>query len=157
MVLAVALAAAAARAVTLSLPELALDSAEGALTISVDDATGLQGVDLDVTYDPAVVQVAEAQPTAMTAGCMLVSNPAPAGLLRVSLACMQPLNGGGAFLTIPIEGRQVGISTVDITRCTINEESVPCSTAEGVVSVRRAQARADDNTVGALRVRSTAQ
>jgi hypothetical protein len=84
-------------------------------------------------------------------------NPAPAGLLRISLACMQPLSGSGAFLSVPVEARQAGSSPVHIAQCNINEDAVPCSTAEGIVSVRRAQQAPNDGMLRSLRMSATAQ
>jgi hypothetical protein len=134
----IAMMAPAARGATVSVPANTTITVGSTVQVEVDidDATGLEGADLALTYDPNVVLVTgNAALTTLSSGCMPVSNTSVSGSLQVSLACQSPLSGGGALLTIPMQGQIGGSSAVSFTRCDINEDAIPCTPVNGSVTV----------------------
>lgn len=102
---------------------------------AVDDATGVEGFELVMAYDPAVVQiVGHVRRTAATEGCLVVDNSTQAGILRIALACLSPLQGGGPLLRVPLQARVPGTSPFAITYCRINERAAHAHPV-GVVTV----------------------
>ncbi len=137
-VLLIAIMAPTARGATVSVPANTTITAGSTVPVEVDidDATGLEGADLALTYDSTVVLVTgNAALTTLSAGCMPVSNTSVAGTVQVSLACQSPLSGGGALLTIPMQGQGGESSAVSLTRCDINEDAIPCTPVNGSVTV----------------------
>ncbi|MGH7788075.1 MAG: cohesin domain-containing protein [Candidatus Binatia bacterium] len=117
--------AAPAQAVTLRIVDATLEvgGAPQMVTFAVDDATGVEGFELALSYDPAVVRIAGAvRRTAIAEGCLLVDNPNEPGTLRIALACLSPLEGAGGVLTIPLAARAPGTSPFVITYCRVNEQ-----------------------------------
>jgi len=93
------------------------------VNFAVDDATGIEGFELTMAYDPAVVRIAgPLRRTAATEGCLLVDNSTEPGTLRIALACLSPLQGGGVLLTVPLQARAPGTSPFAITYCRVNEQ-----------------------------------
>ena len=132
--------ATAANAASLTLGDAAVGVGSTTdLTISVDNADGIEAASLRITYDPAVVRVASAvHVTTLTSGCMLVSNTLEPGLVQIGLACMQPLSGSGPMLVVQLLGRGVGSSDLAISNCNINEGGMACVPKSGVATVQTA-------------------
>jgi len=130
----------AANAASLSLGDAVIAVGSIAdLTISVDNADGIEAASMYLTYDPAVIRTAsDVHVTSMTSGCMLVSNTRQPGLVQLGLACMQPLSGSGALLTIKVLGYGVGSSGLTISFCNINEGGMACTQNPGVATVQTA-------------------
>lgn len=109
--------------------------ASAALSVAIDDAAGVEGVDLRLTFDPAVVRIAGAVAVgAAGSGCTPVAN-AMTGEVRIGLACEAALGGGGELLTVTVEGVAPGSSAVTISRCDLNEGAIACATSGGTVVV----------------------
>jgi len=130
----------AASAVTVNVP-VTLSVTVGStvqLNISISDATGLEGADFAITYDSDVIRVdGDATTTALSSGCMPLTNSAVLGTLQVGLACGNgPIGGGsGALLSVPLRGEAPGMSALTFTRCELNEFAISCETADGNVTV----------------------
>jgi hypothetical protein len=127
------------RAATLRLPDtaVAVDTAMVVLAVSIDDAIGLEGADITISYDPVSLSIAaQPQATTLSANCLLASNYATPGLVHVSLACSHPLVGGGPLLTLAVQPQRTGTSVVEISRCELNEQSMPCNVKPGSVFVQ---------------------
>ena len=94
-----------AAAATLTLPPDAGASPGFTVVVglSIDDAAGMLGTDLVVTYDPAVVTATAVTTTGVSASHALTHNLAPAGMIRISLFGTTPLSGSGSLLAITIE------------------------------------------------------
>lgn len=113
------------RAATLQIldADLELDGGEQSVSFAVDDATGIEGFELTIAYDPNVVRISgPLRPTAVTQGCLFVDNSTEAGTLRIALACMTPLQGHGPLLVVPVEARAAGVSPFEIVYCRVNEQ-----------------------------------
>lgn len=129
----------AAHAATLRVPDISIAlGANGAvLEVSIDNAMGLEEADLTIAYDPAALSVtSSALSTALTADCIVVSNYATPGIVYVSLACSQPLRGGGSLIALPVRPQKPGTSIVEIWRCELNDLTIPCGVGRGSVTVQ---------------------
>jgi hypothetical protein len=128
-----------AGAATVSLPGNAVINGVGNTTtvnLSIDVADGIEGADLRITFDPAIVQVAsDAQVTSLTSVCMPLSNFATAGILQLGLACSAPLSGGGVLATISFQAVSVGSTALSIARCDLNEGAIGCAATGGMLTV----------------------
>ncbi|MGE0521054.1 MAG: hypothetical protein AB7N53_18905 [Candidatus Binatia bacterium] len=128
-----------ALAATVSVPDVAIsNSGNGSsLMVVIDDAAGLEGADLVIDYDPAALSVTdEPSVSTLTAECLMASNLAIPGVLRVSIACAEPLSGGGALISFPVQpqGNEIA-SVVGISRCNLNEEAIPCAVGHGSITI----------------------
>lgn len=129
-----------ARAATLRLP-LDAGAPPGVSTtvpIYIDDATGLLGTDISITYDPAVATAASVSTTSLSSSQTLTVNLSPPGQIRISLYGAYPLSGGGTLLQISftaLGGLQcqtdLRFSSVDI-----NEGAIPAFTSDGHFQVQ---------------------
>ncbi len=139
LVLALAAAPGIASAAAVSVPANTVLNgvgASGQVAVSIDDATGLEGADLRFTFDPAIVSItAEVTTTALSSGCMPLSNTAIAGVLQVGLACQAALNGGGVLFNIPVHAQGAGATAFTISSCTLNEGAIACTPTSGTVTV----------------------
>jgi hypothetical protein len=106
------------------------------VNVNVDSADGIEAADIQIVFDPAVVEVvSDAQVTNLSVTCMPQSGYSP-GALNVALACPQPLSGGpGALLTFSLRAVGPGSSTLDIVRCDLNEDPTACTPTDGAVTV----------------------
>lgn len=122
---------------------LALDPADVSIdscgstqvVIAAANLSGIQGVDLGIAI-PASVEVASVKKGELARGqkCSLVSNVAD-GVLRISLSCVKPINGGGALLAVNLRGAANGSGALSFTKCGLNEGNPACETTGGNVSV----------------------
>ena len=97
--------------------------------VQIDDAEGLESVDLSLAYDPNVLEVLAIRAGDVTSGGTLVMNP-PAvsdadGAITVGLALTSPCPAGGGNL-IEIDYRikdtaTSGSTAIDLTRVSLNE------------------------------------
>jgi hypothetical protein len=105
--------------------------------IGVSPGDGILGVDMTVTYDPAVLQAQNVVPwgVAATAGFALVANLNTPGVILVSAyATGEPLSGSGDFARIQFQvlGRPGASSALVFTSATINEGEIPATLHNGV-------------------------
>ena len=107
------------------------------VNVNVDSAAGLEAADIRVVFDPAVVEVVtDALVTGLSVSCMPLSNFSTPGVLNVGLACPAPLSGGpDALITFSLRAVGPGSSSLDITRCDLNEDPSACTPTDGAVTV----------------------
>src|SRR5215813_13578683 len=126
-----ALTPALVRAANVSVPASTQigNGASTSLAVTIDDATGVEAGDFQFSFSPTnVVSVsASVAATAFTANCTVVGNNGTPGTLRVAMACMGALSGGGTLFTVPVQATAPGSATVDLTSCSLNEDAIPCT------------------------------
>ena len=75
-----------------------------AVTIDVDDATGIAGGDLTLTYDAVALTAKQASPTSLLTGALFTTNLTTAGEVKISLAGTSGItSGSGALITITFD------------------------------------------------------
>jgi len=146
------LAAGPALAAELSLPPDA-GAAPGATTVvslSIDDAAGILGTDLVVTYDPAVARPTGVSLTTLSASQTLTYNETSPGVLRISLYGVDPLAGVGSLIDITFESVGPAGSRTDLLvgGADLNEGEIPVSIRNGSYCVRGAPAETTNLLVG---------
>jgi len=124
---------------SLVLPEVI--SAPGAgvtLDLALADNTGaVQGVDLTLTYDPAVVEFTAAALGDLPADWSLAQNEIAPGTIRLGLAGSTPVSDDRvlARVTFSAIGEKGDASAVTFTRSDLNEGQVSASTAAGEILI----------------------
>jgi hypothetical protein len=74
------------------------------LTIGIENADGILGLDLKLSYDPSRFGIVGVSSTGIATGWGVAHSDAP-GTLRISTYGVSPLAGTGAVLTVTVEGR----------------------------------------------------
>jgi hypothetical protein len=121
-----------ARAATLTVGSATVDGvgATASIPLNVDDAAGIESADLTISYPTSIVSPLAPTVTAMTANCLVSSNLAGPGVMRVALACGEAPTGSGALLNLPVQGVAAGgplPATLDA--CSLVEDSCPVRSA----------------------------
>lgn len=126
-------------AATLTLPETGANpgSAFG-VTMTIDNAAGILGTDLVVTYNAAVLQATSVSKTALTNPHTLTTNLGTPGVIRISLFGTTPLSGSGAFLTLGFNavGAEGSTSPLTFQSASFNEGMITANPVNGSVCVR---------------------
>ena len=124
-----------AGAATLELPRDAGAPAGGTATVSVgvDDASGMLGTDLVITYDPAVATATGVAVTGLSAEQTLVTNLSVPGVIRIALYGIAPLSGTGALIDISFTSTGApGAETVlHFAWADLNEGAIPATLIDG--------------------------
>ena len=112
--------------------------ASTSVPISVDDASGMLGTDIVVTYNPAVAAATSVGVTSLSSAHLLTTNLDPAGVIRISLYGSAPLSGAGPLLDIdftstgpPGSHTPLAFSWVDL-----NEGGLPALFTDGSYCVQ---------------------
>ncbi|MCB1967173.1 MAG: cadherin-like domain-containing protein, partial [Candidatus Accumulibacter sp.] len=100
--------------------------------VLIDDAVGLESVDLRLAYDPALLEIVAVREGSATNGATIITNPAPAsnanGTLVVGLALTNPRPaGGGSLLEIDFRIRPTaasGSTALNLTQVSLNEDGL---------------------------------
>jgi steroid delta-isomerase-like uncharacterized protein len=131
-----------ALAIQLSVPELSAQVGDTiTVEISVDDATGIAGGDITLTYDPAILEAKEVRATDLAATLTVLSNIEVAGQVTVSMmsATLEGLAGGaGALLEVDFEAIAVGESPLTLSEASFSDETaadIPTTAVDGSVTV----------------------
>jgi hypothetical protein len=103
--------------------------------VSVVDATGVEAIDLELSYDPAVLDFYGVAQAGLASGCMIMSHGTSASTLAVSIACVAGLDGSGNLFTVALRGKSLVSSQLRATRCSINEGALPCQVTPGTIAV----------------------
>jgi hypothetical protein len=141
--------AATADAVEASLPLSALvvspSPNSNTVTISVDNATGFLGAVFAVEFDTAVLSPTDVVKTGITANCSLVFNTgSPTNQVRISIACTNPMQGGGPVADISFDGVSDGVSALTFVECQFDEQAPDaCDTNDGEIIVTDCPANVD--------------
>lgn len=129
------LAALPAQALTLSLPSDAgaPPGSSAVVPLSVDEASGMLGTDILITYDPSVALATEVSVTELSAGQSLTANLSPPGTIRISLFGPVPLAGSGALLTLSFVSSEIANSqtALDLVTASVNEGAIPALLEDG--------------------------
>ncbi len=128
-----------AAAATLTLPPDAgaPPGTNAVVLLAIDDAVGLLGTDLVVTYDPAVITAIDVSTTGLSSAHTMMHNLAPAGTIRIALYGAQPLSGSGALLAITFtaSGPPGSLTSIDLVSADLNEGSIPATLVSGLFCV----------------------
>ena len=135
-----ALAGGLGMAATLRLPaEAGADpGASATVTLSVDDATGILGTDLVITYDPAVAAPAAVAGSMVAADHVLTANLSQPGIVRISLYGTSSLDGSGALLEIFFGsvGPSGSRTVLHFSSADLNEGAIPVALVDGQYCVQ---------------------
>jgi hypothetical protein len=95
------------------------------------------GVDVVLTYDPAVVTATAVERGSLTAGWSLASNLATPGVVRVGLAGVAPITTSGELLLFVFKalGPAGSETNLTLTRGDLNEGSIPTTLQHGRLSI----------------------
>lgn len=112
----------------------ALVSADGAacgsaaLVVGVNNLAGAQAFDLavDVPAGVQVTAVRKAELAAAAGDCSLVW-AANGAKLRISLACVTPISGGGALLSVETQGASA--AAPELSKCVFDEKPASCASS----------------------------
>lgn len=109
--------------------------------VGVNHLAGVQAVDLALDL-PAGVEVTQVSKGERSADrrCSLVWNAA-GGQLKISLACLDAIDGAGALLAVTVQGTAAGSGTLGVSRCTFDEGDVPCEARGAEVDIAGCGAR----------------
>lgn len=103
--------------------------------LSIDDATGLEGIFFRIGYDGSLATATNAATTTATADCLIEFNTAPSNEVRIALACPTALAGSGDLVQVSFSGQANGITSLAVSECTLNEGTPSCSATAGSLSV----------------------
>jgi hypothetical protein len=112
---------------TISIPDVVTGPAGGTVSVPVlaQAAAGI-GIDLWVTYDPAVLQPIAAVKSLITQGGSLTVNLATPGTVKISLFTTVAFTGSGplAYVQFDVVGAPGAVSPVGLSRADINEGTI---------------------------------
>jgi len=124
-----------AGAATLDLPRDAGAPSGGTATVSVgvDDASGMLGTDLVITYDPEVATATGVTVAGLSAEQTLVTNLSVPGVIRIALYGIAPLSGTGALIDLSFTSTGApGAETVlHFAWADLNEGAIPATLIDG--------------------------
>jgi hypothetical protein len=103
--------------------------------LSIDPLDEMIAADIDIAYDPAVLEAVLVQATPLLSGFSMTPNIQDPGWVRIALFGTQPLTGGGCAVEITFSALQPGCARLDLTRASINEGEVPSTMQDGMVEV----------------------
>lgn len=100
--------------------------ASAEVVVGVNHLQGVQAVDLTLAL-PDGLEVADVKKGELAAGrwCSLVWN-ASNGELKISLGCLQGIDGGGALLSVTLGSTTGASGTLGVSQCTFDEGESPC-------------------------------
>jgi len=94
--------------------------------ITVDDATGIAGADMVLTYDPSPLTLTDVQTADLTSGFVLTWNEDPSGTVTIALAGTSGIAGGsGDLISLTFEVSESAplgmVSRVRFQNCTLSQ------------------------------------
>jgi len=110
------------------------------VSLVVADAQDLGGVDLAVTYDPAVLRFESAAPGSLAGRARVQANETGPGRLAIAVASPGSLTGTGpivalTFAAVGVAGTRSPVALEAVRAVTIDGDSVPAQVANGTVTV----------------------
>lgn len=132
-----------ASALTLSIPDVTADAGSTITTsINVDDATGIAGGQIELTYNPIQLMAEDVQGTDLTQGYSVVANTKVPGKINIAIAGVTGIpEGSGALFTLKIQIRpdaQAGDTEITFTQVGLFDESgndIPVETSPGKITI----------------------
>ncbi len=108
--------------------------------LAVADAQDLGGVDLVVTYDPAVLRFESAAPGSLAGRAQVRATEAGPGRIAIAVASPGSLTGTGpivalTFVAVGPAGARSAVSLEAVRAVTIDGDPVPAQVTNGTVSV----------------------
>lgn len=108
--------------------------------IAVADAEDLGGVDLVLTYDPAVLQFESVSPGSLAERSQVSSSESGPGRIAVAVASPRSVTGAGPFLALTFTavgpaGARSRITLEPVRAVTVDGDAVPVRVVNGTVSV----------------------
>jgi len=106
------------------------------ITLDITD-TGLYGVDLVFTYDPAHVAISNVRVGSLATGWSLVSNLTESGVVRIAMAGANAITTDGQLVlfTVTPLGAPGTQSALTLTRGDLNETGIPSTLNSGSVRI----------------------
>ena len=151
-----------ARALTLSVPEVSAAPGQAGVSVSVmvDNAKGIAGGDMTITYDAKVLTAKQVKAADLltAAGITVVSNLATAGQVRVSMAGAAGISSGsGPLVNITFDvtaGAAAGAYAIDVQADLSDENgvSLPVIVKKGSFTIKAAASAAALLTISAKSV-----
>ena len=126
-------------AATLTLPATGANPGSAfTVAVGIDNASGVLGTDLVVTYAAGTLQATSVTKTAITSPHTLTVNLGTPGVIRISLFGTTPLSGGGPYLTLGFDatGAEGSASPLQFQSASLNEGMIAADTVNGSVCVR---------------------
>jgi hypothetical protein len=119
---------------SISIPDTVTGGSGGTVSVPVlaQPAGGI-GVDLTLTYDPAVLRPTSVLRSVITQEATLTSNLAVPGEVRISIFSATVLSGAGplAFVEFAVVGPAGSASSLNLTRADIDEGAITTCTSPG--------------------------
>jgi len=105
--------------------------------LSVDDATGILALDVEIEFDPLVISAISVARTALSQSFSLTVNLADPGVIEVSLFGTQPMVGSGSIVDIDFEvlGQADQSTPIDLLSAEINEGAIVATLEDGLFVV----------------------
>lgn len=99
--------------------------------LGANHLAGVQAADLVLDLPPGidVTRVSKGELAAGGRRCSLVWN-ASQRQLKISLACLHGIDGGGALLSLTVKATASTSGTLHLAQCALDEGEVPCETPE---------------------------
>lgn len=122
--------------------------------INADNATGIAGADIVLTYDPSPLTLTDVETTDLTSGFVLTWNEDPSGTVTIALAGASGIAGGSGDLinlTFEVsESASLGmVSRVRFQSCTLWDEGgnpIGSTTQDGAIIIPRITASIPDTS-----------
>ena len=138
---------------SLVIPEVAAESGESVtVPISIDDASGLAGADITVTYNSSILTVDQVKSTTLSAGINLVPNTNTPGKIILRMAGSAITSGSGALVDMIFtvsssisEDTETPVSFESAEAYDANGQNIPVSTQNGKVKITSPRKKGDVN------------
>lgn len=125
-------------------PGLSVASGRNALIpITIDDASGIQSIDLSFAYDPSIFSLPTAAdiitPGALNAGWSFTANTSTPGLIQISGFGTTPLTtGSGSLLNLTLKvksGLSPQAASLDLVAVSLNEGGISAELIDGTLQI----------------------
>lgn len=142
----------------LTIPEVAAEPGESVtVPIDIDDASGLAGADITVTYNSSILTVDQVKSTTLSAGMNLVSNTNTPGRIILRMAGSAIVSGSGALVDMIFtvsssisEDTETPVSFESAEAYDANGQNIPVSTQNGKVKIASPRKKGDVNNDGKI-------
>lgn len=110
------------------------------VSLAVADAQDLGGVDLVMTYDPAVLRFESAAPGSLAGRARVSANETGPGRIAIAVASPGSLTGTGpiaalTFVAVGPAGARSAVALEAVRAVTIDGDAVPAQAVNGTISV----------------------
>jgi hypothetical protein len=103
------------------------------LTVRLDNADGILGIDFNLRYDPSRIRIVGVQPAGIAAGWGLAHSDRSGGVHRITTYGMAALTGSGTAMIVTVEGiGEAGAAMPMQIEGIANEGAIPLRPGRGV-------------------------